>query len=112
MAIHQPHLHLLAYDIADPQRLVRVHRSVRAYGLPLQYSVFIIPGTNATLDALLAELAGIIEPTEDDIRVYPLPKHPDIEHFGRQWLADGVSLLGADPAGALTAALADAANDD
>ncbi|WP_295889072.1 CRISPR-associated endonuclease Cas2, partial [uncultured Thiohalocapsa sp.] len=94
MAIHQPRLHLLSYDIADPQRLARVHRTVRAYGLPLQYSVFIIPGTNPTVDTLLAELTDIIEPTEDDIRVYPLPKQPDIEHFGRQWLADGVSLLG------------------
>jgi CRISPR-associated protein Cas2 len=112
MALHQPRLHLLAYDIADPARLTRVHRTVRAYGLPLQYSVFIVPGTTPTLDTLLAELAGIIDPAKDDIRVYPLPRKPDIEHYGRQWLADGIGLLGEGPIADLMAALAETAGDD
>jgi CRISPR-associated protein Cas2 len=106
MAANKPRLHLLAYDIADPRRLVRVHRAVRAFGMPLQYSVFIVPGTAATIDALVAELNGIIEPSEDDIRIYPLPAKPDITHYGRQWLADGIHLLGDDPLGSLIQALA------
>jgi CRISPR-associated endonuclease Cas2 len=32
--------YLVAYDIADPKRLQRVHRTMRGYGDPLQYSVF------------------------------------------------------------------------
>jgi CRISPR-associated protein Cas2 len=106
MAANQPRLHLLAYDIADPRRLVRVHHTVRAYGMPLQYSVFLVPGTAATIDALVAELAGIIEQAEDDIRIYPLPKQPDVVHYGRQWLADGIQLLGEDPLAAFSTALA------
>ena len=105
-------LHLLAYDIADPKRLVQVHRTVRRHGLPLQYSVFIVPATAAQLDGLLAELAGIIEPAADDIRVYPLPKDPDIIHYGRQWLAEGIQLFGDDPLGRLYTKLAAPAHGD
>jgi CRISPR-associated protein Cas2 len=94
MAINKTTLNLLAYDIADPKRLTRVHRTVRGYGMPLQYSVFLVPGTAATIDALLTKLEAIIEPALDDIRVYPLPARPDAVHYGRQWLAEGVQLLG------------------
>lgn len=92
MPIHQRRPHLLAYDIADPRRLVRVHRTVRDYGLPLQYSVFLVVGTAHDLDLLLAELDRIIHPKEDDIRVYPLPMTFDADAYGRQWLPAGVDL--------------------
>src|SRR5947209_19710847 len=32
--------YIVAYDIADPKRLQRVHRTMCGYGDPLQYSVF------------------------------------------------------------------------
>ncbi len=32
--------YIVAYDMADPERLQRVHRTMRGYGDPLQYSVF------------------------------------------------------------------------
>ena len=89
--------YLLAYDIADPRRLREVHRTVRQYGMPLQYSVFIVPGTAADIDALVAILESIIEPSQDDIRIYPVPTRPDLVQYGRQWLADGVHLLHGGP---------------
>ncbi|WP_295455497.1 CRISPR-associated endonuclease Cas2 [uncultured Thiodictyon sp.] len=77
-------LHVLAYDISmDPKRLVEVHRTVRQYGIPLQYSVFLIPGTPARITELLGELESIIDPKRDDIRVYPLPAAVDIVQIGR-----------------------------
>lgn len=85
---------LLAYDIADPDRLVRVHRKVRQWGIPLQYSVFLVPASPASLDVLLADLAGIIRKGEDDIRVYPIPKRVEWTQFGRQVLPDGIELIG------------------
>ena len=94
MAIHAPQLFLLAYDIADPRRLARVHRTVKRQGLPLQYSVFLIADTPAVLDGLLAELDDIIDPRADDIRVYPLPTRLDADSYGRQFLPMGVMLLG------------------
>ena len=94
MAIHAPQLYLLAYDIANPKRLVKVHRRVSKRGLALQYSVFLLLDTPAGLDGLLGQLDRIIDGREDDIRVYPLPASLDAEHFGRQFLPEGVRLLG------------------
>lgn len=84
MAKNRTQLHVLAYDISmDPKRLVEVHRTVRRWGIPLQYSVFLVPATPAKIDALLAELDAIIDPKLDDIRVYPLPSQVDIVQLGR-----------------------------
>ncbi|TVQ89497.1 MAG: CRISPR-associated endonuclease Cas2 [Chromatiaceae bacterium] len=105
MPANRPALYLLAYDIADPRRLTRVHRTVRSRGLPLQYSVFIIPGTAAEIDRLLADLDAIIEPAADDIRVYPLPRQLDLVHYGRQWLSAGLQLVGGTELDAALAAL-------
>ena len=55
MAIHAPQLYLLAYDIANPKRLVKVHRQVSRRGLALQYSVFLLLDTPAGLDGLLGQ---------------------------------------------------------
>lgn len=92
MPANQRRPYLLAYDIADPKRLVRVHRTVRGSGMALQYSVFLVVGTTRDLDQLLAALDEIIKPSRDDIRVYPLPMQFDAEQYGRQWLPGGVDL--------------------
>lgn len=97
MPIHRPQLFLLAYDIADPVRLREVHHTVRRWGVPLQYSVFLVPTSPAGIDGLLGELAGIIDTRADDVRVYPLPSRLDVVTLGRQLLPDGVSLVGAAP---------------
>ncbi len=98
MSVNQTKLHLLAYDIADRKRLAKVHRAVAHVGIPLQYSVFLVPGTLALLDALLTDLGNIISQSEDDIRVYTLPTRMDVNRLGRQQLIDGVMLLGDRPA--------------
>lgn len=97
MSVNQTKLHLLAYDIADRKRLVRVHRAAKGAGIPLQYSVFLVPGTLGMLDVLLAELRRIISETEDDIRVYTLPARINVNRLGRQQLADGIMLTGDRP---------------
>ena len=64
MAIHAPQLFLLAYDIANPKRLVKVHRQVSKRGLALQYSVFLLLDTPAGLDGLLGQLDRIFDGRE------------------------------------------------
>ena len=86
--------HVLAYDIADPKRLVRVHRTVREWGLPLQYSVFLVYASSTGLNSLLARLDAIIDRRQDDIRVYTLPRRVEMTHYGRQILPEGVGLVG------------------
>ena len=92
MAVNQIRPYLLAYDIANRKRLTRVHRTVKGYGMPLQYSVFLVVGSSRTLDQLLGDLDEIINPKEDDIRVYPLPLKLDAEQYGRQWLPGGIDI--------------------
>lgn len=97
MAANRPQLHVLAYDISmDPRRLVQVHRIVRRWGFPLQYSVFLIPATPSKMRTLLAELDSIIDKRLDDIRVYPLPAKVDIVQLGRGSGTDpsGIDLFG------------------
>lgn len=106
MAVHQPRLFLLAYDISDPDRLARVHRTVRRWGIPLQYSVFLLPISAADVDAVLGELAGIIDEKEDDVRVYPLPARLQWTHYGRQPFPEGVDLIGDDLTGSVLDPLA------
>lgn len=94
MAVNAVKLFLLAYDIANPERLVKVHRTVKRFGIPLQYSVFLVPATPGALDDLLSELQYIIDKRADDIRVYTLPSRLDVEHYGRQRLPEGVTIIG------------------
>lgn len=96
MAVNTPKLHLLAYDIADPARLQRVHRAVRQVGLALQYSVFLVAARAGELDSLLRELRGLILDAEDDIRVYPLPVRLEVQRYGRQCLPEGLDLVRGD----------------
>ena len=95
MAIGTRQNFLLSYDIADPERLVRVHRAVKACGIPLQYSVFLVPTNVAGLLELLTELQTLIDDRVDDIRVYPLPAKLEVTHMGRQAFPEGVDLLGS-----------------
>jgi|GEM_PF-677652 len=65
--------YLITYDIADPRRLVRLHRYLAGEALALQYSVFFGSFIPAAIDRIEDEIAAHIDPKEDDVRIYPLP---------------------------------------
>lgn len=94
MADNAPRLHVICYDITDPRRLSRVHRCLVRHGLPLQYSVFLIYAHKIRLQAILAELSGLIDHRTDDVRAYPLPRAPEYQHLGRQVFPAGVTVAG------------------
>ncbi len=104
--------YLLAYDIADPKRLVRVHRRVRQWGVPLQYSVFVVYTSSVGLGVLLVQLEAIIDRKRDDIRIYPLPRRLEMTHYGRQVLPEGVEIVGGRFAGETMAGLVQAIQED
>ena len=93
MPIHKQQLHLICYDIADPRRLARVYRQLTAIALPLQYSVFAAYLRPADVPDLVTLLEEIINPHEDDIRIYPLPGKPQFTRFGNVRFPDGIRLL-------------------
>lgn len=93
MADNQTRLYLIAYDIADPRRLSRVHRTLKKQGLPVQYSVFTLVTKRKALLSLLEAIENLIEPTEDDIRCYGLPENLEAKSLGKQFFPKDVMLF-------------------
>ncbi len=93
MADSKNGLYLIAYDIADPRRLSRVHKALKRQGLPIQYSVFTVVVNRRALLRLLETINLLIQPKEDDVRCYRLPEHTDVEILGRQFFPEGVMLF-------------------
>ena len=85
---------VIAYDIADPRRLQRVHRCLRSYATPLEYSVFLLLGSERDRQRCLADLARLIDPKADDIRCYPLPERGFQGRLGRASLPPGIHWTG------------------
>jgi CRISPR-associated protein Cas2 len=83
-------LYLIAYDIAGKRRLARLHRALRRFAMPIQYSVFLGRFTDARLAEVKAVIEGIIHPAYDDVRIYPLPADGWQSRLGRPVLADGL----------------------
>jgi len=69
--------HLVTYDVdtttkQGERRLRRVAKLCEGYGLRVQKSVFEVTCTSAQLLALRQQLADIIDPQADSIRLYRL----------------------------------------
>jgi CRISPR-associated protein Cas2 len=55
------HLYLMAYDVSDPKRLRQVHKTMTAWGKPVQYSLFRVRCTGRELERLRFELAKLLD---------------------------------------------------
>lgn len=75
------HRYLVAYDIRDPKRLRRVHRVVKGFGIPFQYSVFVCDLTSAERFDLLTELESIIMQSQDCVASVRLGDADDDKMF-------------------------------
>ena len=95
MADNQPGLYLIAYDIADPKRLSRVHRILKKEGLPVQYSVFTVVRKRPSLLRLLENIESRIKLAEDDVRCYRLPENYESIGLGKQYFPRDVMLFTA-----------------
>jgi CRISPR-associated protein Cas2 len=93
MALNQTRSWLIAYDIANPRRLLRVHRLLRKHAVPVQYSVFAARCSAAKLGSIRMEVAGLITAREDDVRFYPVPEPASLFVYGRKALPEGLQLL-------------------
>ncbi|AWP22295.1 CRISPR-associated endonuclease Cas2 [Acidiferrobacter sp. SPIII_3] len=92
MALNARRSWLIAYDIADPGRLNRVHRYLKGEAVPIQYSIF---ATNASANGIRRvhdALAMQIDPRRDDVRIYLLPQSLDISGIGSSFLPEGLLL--------------------
>ena len=83
---------LIAYDIADPRRWRRVYKRVQADAARLQYSLFYGELNSRELDLLAVDVARMIDPSYDDVRLYVLPDDAWIRLRGKPIVPDGVHI--------------------
>ena len=80
--------YLVAYDIANPRRLSKIHRALKNEGLAVQKSLFLVQGTDSSINRLLDRIASIMALREDDLRAYPIMHPSKIWTNGPNPLAD------------------------
>lgn len=61
--------YIVAYDIANPQRLRRVHRKMKDYGAPVQYSVFLCDFSASEKILLIEALTPLLHQREDQVLI-------------------------------------------
>ena len=69
--------YLVAYDIRDEKRLRQVHKTMKAYGWAMQYSVFICDLDFIELVELRTDLGTIINHGMDSIAIINLGQPED-----------------------------------
>ena len=81
---------VIGYDISHPRRLLRVHREMCKHASPLEYSIFLLVGSDAAKDRCLQAIDALIEPQDDDVRCYALPARGFQGRIGRASLPAGI----------------------
>ena len=64
--------YLVAYDVADDRRRLRVSTKLSSYGDRVQFSVFVVDGRPAKLVRLRAALAKVIDLEVDSVLICDL----------------------------------------
>ncbi|ABM61405.1 CRISPR-associated endonuclease Cas2 [Halorhodospira halophila] len=86
--------HLVCYDIRKPARLRRVHRLMKEWGVPLQYSVFYCRLVPSARHQLAEALRREIDERVDDVRIYALQPQGEGTYQGPAPLPPGLVLPG------------------
>ncbi len=92
--------YLLSYDIADPKRLRKMHTLAKAFGRPLQYSVFACLLRREDRVGLAARVELLIDVKRDRVIILDLGTVGDreswiapVQIFGRQEILQERSAL-------------------
>lgn len=64
--------HLVVYDIRDAKRLRKVHKTMKAYGNPVQYSVFLCDLSAVEQLNMVDELSGRMNLAVDSVVIIDL----------------------------------------
>lgn len=63
---------VVTYDVSNDKRLRKVHKLMKNYGIPVQYSVFECDLDTARIEDMITEVLNIIETEEDALLIYPV----------------------------------------
>jgi CRISPR-associated protein Cas2 len=64
------------------------------HAAPLEYSIFLLVGSDAAKDRCLEEIDALINPRDDDVRCYALPARGFQGRIGRASLPTGILWTG------------------
>lgn len=95
MSFSAERMWLIAYDVANPRRLQRVHRLLKQYAMDVQYSVFAGQLSERQLAVVMYYLEREINATADDVRIYPVPYPALALTLGRRPFPRGILLADA-----------------
>jgi CRISPR-associated protein Cas2 len=73
--------YILSYDIADPKRLRAMHKLAKAFGRPLQYSVFACLLKREDRVRLAARIEGLIDDRNDRVVIVDIGTVADRENW-------------------------------
>ena len=93
MALNEVRSWLIAYDIREKRRLLRVHRFLKQRAVPVQYSVFVAQVSANDIRRIRDGLQQIVDERVDDVRIYQLPVEPNVSTLGGRLVGAGVLLL-------------------
>jgi len=80
--------YMVAYDIANPRRLAKIHNLLKKDAIAVQKSLFFLQGTETRINKLLDRIAAIMVLREDDLRAYPIINPKEVWTNGHNPLAD------------------------
>lgn len=63
---------IVAYDIASPQRIARVAKIIKDYGVRVQKSIFEVTVNPTLFTEMKARIEGVIEQSFDGVKYFPL----------------------------------------
>lgn len=84
--------YLICYDIRHPYRLQKVHNYLKKIAMPIQYSIFILDGSNRDKISCLLYLRKLIDKNVDDLRCYVLSENLFQSRIGKSIFPDGIYL--------------------
>ena len=64
--------YVVCYDIPDTKRRTKLHKNLKYFGNPKQYSVFECDLSPRQLKRMKKKIKAIITPEKDNVRIYPL----------------------------------------
>ena len=86
---------LVAYDIRGPKRLGRVYRYLSKHAIAVQYSAFVVEGSDLRLHEILFAVGERIDRNEDDVRAYHVPQSAQVWTLGCQFAMNGCTVTDA-----------------
>lgn len=85
---------LIGYDITEPRRLGRIYRAMCKLALPLEYSIFLLDGSERDARNCIAAMEQLMNRDSDDVRCYPLPASGYQKRLGKAVLPEGIHWTG------------------